>query len=118
MRVHFINSDFAKKYPDGVKGFLRGHQKALDFIFRNPRETTKIWMKMADIKLPEAIVLKTWDFYRRSQLVAKPIKGMQTTMQDAIEFKHLGLWEESHAPPDTETVKKEITFDPAFSQLI
>ena len=89
MRVHFINSDFAKKYPEGVKGFLRGHQRALDFIFQNPRETTKIWMKMADIKLPEAIVLKTWDFYRRSQLVAKPIKGMQTTMRDAIEFKFL-----------------------------
>jgi len=33
-------------------------------------------------------------------------------------LQHLGLWEESHAPPDTETVKKEITFDPSFSQLI
>ena len=33
-------------------------------------------------------------------------------------LQHLGLWEESHALPDTETVKKEITFDPSFSQLI
>jgi len=33
-------------------------------------------------------------------------------------LQHLGLWEESHAPPDTETVKREITFDPSHSQLI
>jgi len=33
-------------------------------------------------------------------------------------LQHLGLWEESHASLNTETVKKEITFDPSFSELI
>ena len=33
-------------------------------------------------------------------------------------LKHLGLWEESHAPPDRDRVKREITFDPSYSQLI
>jgi len=32
--------------------------------------------------------------------------------------QHLGLWEESHAPPDIEPVHREITFDPSYSQLI
>ena len=32
-------------------------------------------------------------------------------------LQHLGLWEESHAPPDNNR-KKEITFDPSYSQLI
>jgi hypothetical protein len=32
--------------------------------------------------------------------------------------QHLGLWEESHAPPDREPPEKEITFDPAYSQVI
>ncbi len=32
--------------------------------------------------------------------------------------KHLGLWEESHGPPDMEAVKREVTFDPSYSQLI
>jgi len=32
-------------------------------------------------------------------------------------LEHLGLWEESHAPPDMETVKREITFDPSYCQL-
>jgi hypothetical protein len=33
-------------------------------------------------------------------------------------LQHLGLWEESHAPPDREPPEKEITFDPAYSQVI
>ena len=36
-------------------------------------------------------------------------------------LQHLGLWEESHAPPENEPPRKEIkelTFDPSYSQLI
>ena len=33
-------------------------------------------------------------------------------------LKHLGLWEESHAPPDTGPPGKEITIDLSYSQLI
>jgi hypothetical protein len=33
-------------------------------------------------------------------------------------LQHLGLWEESHAPPERNQGKKEITFDPSYSQLI
>jgi len=32
-------------------------------------------------------------------------------------LQHLGLWEESHAPPKDAPVK-EITFDPSYSQVI
>ena len=40
-------------------------------------------------------------------------------------LQHLGLWEdvrepqsnESHAPPDRNQGKKEITFDPSYSQI-
>ncbi len=33
-------------------------------------------------------------------------------------LQHLGLWEESHAPPDRGPPEKEITFDPSYSQII
>ena len=33
-------------------------------------------------------------------------------------LQHLGLWEESHTPPDRNQGKEEITFDPSYSQLI
>jgi len=33
-------------------------------------------------------------------------------------LQHLGLWEESHAPPAGDFPTKEITFDPSYSQVI
>ena len=33
-------------------------------------------------------------------------------------LQHLGLWEDSHAPPDRGPPKREIAFDPSYSQLI
>ena len=33
-------------------------------------------------------------------------------------LQHLGLWQESHAPPATDAAIKEITFDPSYSQLV
>ncbi len=38
--------------------------------------------------------------------------------REAIKMilEHLGLWEEAHAPPDSDHPKTEITFDPSYSQ--
>jgi hypothetical protein len=33
-------------------------------------------------------------------------------------LEHLGLWEESQAPPDRNQGKKVITLDPSYAQLI
>ena len=33
-------------------------------------------------------------------------------------LQHLGLWEESHAPPDRDSQRKELTFDPSYSELV
>jgi len=33
-------------------------------------------------------------------------------------LKHLGLWEDSHAPPERSPPEKELTFDPSYSQLL
>jgi hypothetical protein len=33
-------------------------------------------------------------------------------------LQHLGLWEESHAPPGRDPPVKEITFDSSYSQVI
>ena len=33
------------------------------------------------------------------------------------QTQHLGLWEESQAPPNRDLEKREITFDPSYSQL-
>ena len=33
-------------------------------------------------------------------------------------LQHLGLWEDSHAPPERSPPGKELTFDPSYSQVI
>ena len=88
-RVHFVNSEFAAKNPDVVRGFFRAHHKALDYMFENKADTAKIWIRRAELKLPESVVLKTWDYYSRATLALKPIRGVQATIEEGIRNKFL-----------------------------
>ena len=88
-RVHFINTGFAAKQPDAVRAFFRAQQRAVEYMLDNKEETTKIWIRKAELKLPESAVLKTWDFYSKPALALKPIRGLQTTMEDAVRLKFL-----------------------------
>ena len=88
-RVHFINSDYAAKNPNAVRGFFRAHQRAVEYMMDHKEETTKIWIRKADLKIPESAVLKTWDFYNKPAMAAKPIRGLQQTIDDAIRFNFL-----------------------------
>ncbi len=88
-RVHFINGDYAAKNPGVVRGFFRAHQRAVEYMLDHKEETTKIWIKKADLKFPESAVLKTWEFYSKPGMAAKPIRGLQQTIDDAIRFNFL-----------------------------
>ena len=88
-RVHFLNNDFAAKNPDVVRGFFRAQQRALDYMFEHKEDTAKIWIRRAEMKYPEAAVLKTWDYYNRAAMTLKPIRGLQATIEDGIRNKFL-----------------------------
>jgi NitT/TauT family transport system substrate-binding protein len=88
-RVHFTNNDFAAKNPDAVRGFFRAQQRALDYMFDHKEETAKIWIRRAELKFPESAVLKTWDYYNKAAMTLKPIRGIQTTIEDGIRNKFL-----------------------------
>ncbi len=88
-RVHFVNTGFAAKNPDAVRGFFRAQQRALDYMFDHKEDTAKIWIRRADLKFPESAVLKTWDFYNRAAMTLKPIRGVQTTIEDGIKTDFL-----------------------------
>jgi NitT/TauT family transport system substrate-binding protein len=88
-RVHFTNNDFAAKNPDAVRGFFRAQQRALDYMFDHKEETAKIWIRRAELKFPESAVLKTWDYYNRAAMSLKPIRGLQTTVEDGMRNKFL-----------------------------
>jgi NitT/TauT family transport system substrate-binding protein len=88
-RVHFVNNDFAAKNPDAVRGFFRAQQRALDYMFEHKEDTAKIWIRRAEMKYPEAAVLRTWDYYNRAAMTLKPIRGIQATIEDGIRNKFL-----------------------------
>ena len=46
-------------------------------------------MRRAEMKYPEAAVLKTWDYYNRAAMTLKPIRGLQDTIEDGIRNKFL-----------------------------
>ena len=88
-RVHFPNSDFAGKNPEAVRGFFRAQQRALDYMFAQKEDTAKIWIRRAEMKYPESAVLKTWDYYNRSSMNLKPIRGLPAMIEDGIRNKFL-----------------------------
>ena len=88
-RVHFVNTEFAAKNPEVMRGFFRAQQKALDYMFEHKEDTAKIWIRRAEMKYPEAAVLKTWDYYSRAAMTLKPIRGLQSTIEDGIRNKFL-----------------------------
>ncbi|MDO8723478.1 MAG: ABC transporter substrate-binding protein, partial [Syntrophales bacterium] len=47
--VVMTSNEFIKEHPDIIKGFLKAHQKAMDFIIKNPEEAGKIWAKALKI---------------------------------------------------------------------
>jgi hypothetical protein len=46
-------------------------------------------MRRAELKFPESAVLKTWDYYTRAAMMLKPIRGMQTIIEDGIKNNFL-----------------------------
>jgi NitT/TauT family transport system substrate-binding protein len=88
-RVHFVNNDFAAKNPDAIRGFFRAQQRALEYMFDHKEDTAKIWIRRAELKFPESAVLKTWDYYNKAAMTLKPIRGLQTTIEDGIRNNFL-----------------------------
>ena len=88
-RVHFINNDFAARSPEAVRGFFRAQQRALDYMFEHKEDTAKIWIRRAELKFPESAVLKTWDYYTRAAMTLKPLRGMQSIIEDGIKNNFL-----------------------------
>ncbi len=89
LRVTFARADWVEKNPDTVRAFFRAYHKIQDFIFENRQETARIWIRQGKLDLSEATALKAIDFFTRSALAFKPIKGIPLTMEDAIKFNFL-----------------------------
>ena len=88
IRVNFTSVDVLQKQGPAVRGFLRAHQRALDYIFAERAEAVRIWIKNG-LKLSEPAAMKAFEFHAPGPLALKPVKGLATTMEDAVRFKFL-----------------------------
>lgn len=87
IRVNLARSDFLNRRPDAMKSFLIATKNALDFIFAQPDEAVKIWIKNAKLKESPDVVKEAWKFYSPKTLALSPIVGIDQSLGDAVKFK-------------------------------
>jgi NitT/TauT family transport system substrate-binding protein len=89
IRVNLARDDFVKKQPNALRGFLAATRNAIQFIFANPDEAAKIWIKNAQLKEPLEVVKEAWKFYSPKAMALAPIQGLDRSLEDAVKFKFL-----------------------------
>ena len=100
-----------------------------------PQDETEISWKpeVIEIEAPPVSkeLKKRWSYFIRKVYETDPLTCPKCSgemkiisfidQRDVIKkiLEHLGLWEDSHAPPGrSQEEKKELTFDPSYSQLV
>ena len=84
--VVMTSNEFIKKHPDIIKGFLKAHQKAMDFIVKNPEEAGKIWAKA--LKIDEEIGIRAVKNSPPKGFTTKlPVKALEAAEEGLLEFK-------------------------------
>jgi NitT/TauT family transport system substrate-binding protein len=89
LRVNLARSDLLRARPEAVRGFLRATQEAIKFIFAQPEESAKIWIKNAKLKESPSSVKEAWKFYSEKGMVLSPIVGVDQSLADAVKFRFL-----------------------------
>ena len=79
-----IRSEFAKKYPNTSKAFIKGYFEAVDMLINEPEECAKVLVKLTNLSIEEQVkVLKDvqWlDKAKQKELMVAPgkfVEGMQ-----------------------------------------
>jgi len=84
--VVMTSNEFIKQHPDIVSKFLKAHQKAMDFIIKNPEEAGKIWAKA--LKIDEEIGIRAVKNSPPKGFTTKlPIKALEAAEEGLLEFK-------------------------------
>jgi len=89
IRVNLARAEFLKSRAETMRKYLAVTKSALDFIFSNPDEAAKIWVKNAQIKESPEAVKEAWKYYNSTALALSPIKGVERSVADAVKFKFL-----------------------------
>ena len=84
--VVMTSNEFIKEHPDIIRKFLKAHQKAMDYIVKNPEEAGKIWAKA--LKIDEEIGIRAVKNSPPKGFTTKlPIKALEAAEEGLLEFK-------------------------------
>jgi NitT/TauT family transport system substrate-binding protein len=87
IRVNVANVEALKTKRDTIEKFMRIYARAIDWAYQNPR-ALEIFAQNMKLTLP--IARKAVDeFYPKDGLQIGEIKGLDLTLQDALEYKYI-----------------------------
>jgi NitT/TauT family transport system substrate-binding protein len=87
IRVNVANVEALKTKRETIEKFMRVYARAIDWAYQNPR-AVEIFAQNMKLTLP--IARKAVDeFYPKEGLQIGEIKGLDLTLQDALEYKYI-----------------------------
>jgi NitT/TauT family transport system substrate-binding protein len=87
IRVNVANIEALKTKRETIEKFMRVYARAIDWAYQNPR-AVEIFAQNMKLTLP--IARKAVDeFYPKEGLQIGEIKGLDLTLQDALEYKYI-----------------------------
>jgi len=87
IRVNIANENALKTKRAAIEKFMRVYARAIDWAYGNPRA---IEIFAENMKLPPDIAKKAVsEFYPKAGLQIGEIKGLDLTLQDALDYKYI-----------------------------
>jgi len=87
IRVNIANENALKTKRAAIEKFMRVYARAIDWAYENPRA---IAIFAENMKLPPDIAKKAVsEFYPKAGLQIGEIKGLDLTLQDALDYKYI-----------------------------
>lgn len=87
VRVNISNTRFLTERRDVAERFMRAYMDTVDWMYDNPELAIRNFAEFNEIEID--IAREAFAFYPKSSLLSVPVRGMDETMQQAIEFDAL-----------------------------
>ncbi|MCF8113397.1 MAG: aliphatic sulfonate ABC transporter substrate-binding protein [Desulfotignum sp.] len=105
-----VRKEFAQKYPNTSKAFVKGYFEAVDMLINEPEECAKVLMKLTNLSMEDQMeVLKdiTWITGEEQRALMVDPGGFVTGMQQLAQFlvKHKQI---DHAPAVKEWIAEDM----------
>ncbi len=85
LRVNFANAVFFDKNTKLVRGFVRALKKSVDYMYKNPNETTALFAEVN--KFPLSLAEAGFKFFPKESLALSPVSRVDFSVNLALKLK-------------------------------